>query len=67
MRCLLELLDASLSTDPPALAQATLTGTLRQLTRLLSDHQRWHALADNAAYYRDHPEVARQVAACSKS
>ncbi len=43
----------------------TLTGTLRHLTGLLSDHQRWRALADNARYYRDHPEVARRVADCS--
>lgn len=63
IHCLLELLHASLTTDPPALSQITLIGALRHLTRFLTDHQRWHALADNAAYYRDHPEVARQVAA----
>jgi hypothetical protein len=63
MHCLLELLDAGLATDPPALAQATLIGTVRHLTRFLSDHQRWHALADNAAYYRDHPEIANTIAA----
>ena len=62
MHCLLELLDAGLTTDPLALAHATLIGTVRHLTRFLSDHQRWHALADNAAYYRDHPEIANQVA-----
>ena len=63
MHCLLELLDAGLTTDPPALAHATVIGTVRHLTRFLADHQRWHALADNAAYYRDHPDIANQVAA----
>ena len=62
MHCLLELLDAGLATDPPALAQATLIGTVRHLTRFLTDHQRWHALADNAAYYRDHPDIANTIA-----
>lgn len=62
MHCLLELLDAGLTTDPPALPQATLIGAIRHLTRFLTDHQRWHLLADNAAYYRDHPEIAREVA-----
>ena len=62
MHCLLELLDAGLTTDPPALAHATVIGTVRHLTRFLADHQRWHALADNAAYYRDHPESAGEIA-----
>ena len=62
MHCLLELLDATLATDPPTLAHATLIGTVRHLTRFLSDHQRWHALADNAAYYRDHPDIANTIA-----
>ena len=30
----------------------------QHITYLLQDHQRWHTLADNAAYYRDHPQVA---------
>ena len=33
-----------------------------QITHLRQDHQRWHALADNAAYYRDHPQVAARIA-----
>jgi len=38
--------------------------TMAQLiTYLLRDHSRWHALADNAAYYRDHPQVASRIAA----
>lgn len=64
MHCLLELLHASLTTDPPALSHITLTGALRHLTRFLTDHQRWHVLADNAAYYRDHPEIANRIATC---
>ena len=63
MHCLLELLAASLTTDPPALSQITLIGALRHLTRFLSDHQRWLVLADNAAYYRDNPQVATKVSA----
>ena len=34
----------------------------QQITHLLQDHQRWHTLADNAAYYRDHPQVASRIA-----
>ncbi|WAC61886.1 hypothetical protein OVA13_10745 [Pseudoxanthomonas sp. SL93] len=34
-----------------------------QLHDLLHDQQRWHALADNAAYYRDHATVAARIAA----
>ena len=63
IHCLLELLDAGLATDPPALAHATPIGTVRHLTRILTDHQRWHTLADNAAYYRDHPDIANTIAA----
>ncbi len=38
--------------------------TLAQhITQLLQDHERWHTLADNAAYYRDHPQVATRIAA----
>jgi hypothetical protein len=63
IHCLLELLHASLTTDPHTLSRITLTGTLRHLTRVLTDHQRWHVLADNAAYYRDHPQVAKKISA----
>ena len=63
MHCLLELLAATLTTNPPALPQITLIGALRHLTRILSDHQRWAVLADNAAYYRDHPQVATKISA----
>jgi hypothetical protein len=37
---------------------------ISQLHDLLQDQQRWHALADNAAYYRDHTTVAERIAAC---
>ena len=39
----------------------------QHITHLLQDHQRWHTLADNAAYYRDHPPVARRIAALHAS
>ena len=34
----------------------------QHITHLLQDHQRWHTLADNAAYYCDHPQVAYRIA-----
>lgn len=40
-----------------------LTTMAQHITHLLQDHQRWHTLADNAAYYRDHPQVAHRIAA----
>ncbi len=39
-----------------------LTTMAQHITHLLQDHQRWHTLADNAAYYRDHPQVAARIA-----
>lgn len=33
-----------------------------QLHTLCRDQQRWHALADNAAYYRDNARVADRIA-----
>lgn len=62
MRCLLALMDAGLATDPPALARGSLVSATRHLARLLADFERWHSLAGNAAYYRDHPQVAAKVA-----
>ena len=35
----------------------------RQLRPHLEDQQRWQALADNAAYYRDNRQVAERIAA----
>ena len=35
----------------------------QHITHLLQDHERWHTLADNAAYYRDHPQIATRIAA----
>ncbi|HEV7269511.1 hypothetical protein [Pseudoxanthomonas sp.] len=40
-----------------------LTGVVRQLRHHVEDQQRWQALADNAAYYRDNRQVAERVAA----
>ncbi len=45
-------------------AAALMQRLVRQLHDLLHDQQRWHALADNAAYYRDHATVAARIAAC---
>ncbi len=38
-------------------------GVVRQLRHHVEDQQRWQALADNAAYYRDNRQVAECVAA----
>jgi len=35
----------------------------QHITQLLQDHERWHTLADNAAYYRDQPQIAARIAA----
>lgn len=63
MTGLLQLLDASLAHHPPDATPDHWQSTVRHLTWLLANHQRWHTLADNAAYYRDHPEVASKIAA----
>lgn len=39
-----------------------LLGLARRLTSLLHEQQRWSVLADNAAYYREHPPVAGRIA-----
>lgn len=33
----------------------------QQVGRALSDYRRWRDLADNAAYYRDHPDVRERI------
>jgi len=38
----------------------------QHITHLLQDHERWHTLADNAAYYRDHPQVSARIAILQK-
>lgn len=62
MRCLLDLLDAGLAAEPQVLTRTSLMCAVRHLGRLLSDFERWHGLASNAAYYRDHESVAAKVA-----
>lgn len=62
MRCMLELMDAGLAADAAAVSRSSLMCVTRHLVRLLGDFERWHTLAGNAAYYRDHPEVAAKVA-----
>lgn len=36
---------------------------VHQLRHHVENQQRWQALADNAAYYRDNPQVAERIAA----
>lgn len=66
MRCLLSLLYAHLNVESPDIARDTRTYAVKRIYGLLSDHERWRALADNASFYRDHPEVARRVATTSR-
>lgn len=63
MRCLLSLLYTHLNVETPVIARHTRSYAVKRIYGLLSDHERWRALADNASFYRDHPEVARRVAA----
>lgn len=59
---MLDLLQGML--DNGAMPDAALMPRLvRQLHHQFHDQQRWHSLADNAAYYRDHARVAERVAA----
>ncbi|MEL1266079.1 hypothetical protein [Pseudoxanthomonas putridarboris] len=46
---------------------ATMRRLVRQLHDQFHDQQRWHSLADNAAYYRDHTQVAERIAACFRA
>ena len=47
----------------PATASRLVAGMARQLRHHLEDQQRWQALADNAAYYRDNRQAAERIAA----
>lgn len=62
---LLRLMEHTLQNGCPP-DPSELTTMAQHITHLLQDHQRWHTLADNAAYYRDHPKVARRVAGYCK-
>jgi hypothetical protein len=59
---LLRLMEHTLHNGCPP-DPSELTAMAQHITHLLQDHQRWHTLADNAAYYRDHPNVASHIAA----
>lgn len=58
---LLRLMEHTLQNGCPP-DPSELTTMAQHITHLLQDHQRWHTLADNAAYYRDHPQVAARIA-----
>ena len=58
---LLRLMEHTLHNGCPP-DPSELTTMAQHITHLLQDHQRWHTLADNAAYYRDHPQVATRIA-----
>ena len=58
---LLRLMEHTLHNGCPP-DPSELTTMAQHITHLLQDHQRWHTLADNAAYYRDHPQVAACIA-----
>lgn len=62
IRCLLDLLNACLPQLQPH-PNALFIGVCGHLATLVADFERWQALAENAAYYRDHPQVALQIAA----
>lgn len=59
---LLDLLQLAQHGDGPV-PRELLPRVVRQLHRHVQDQHRWHALADNAAYYRDNRRVAERVAA----
>lgn len=58
---LLRLMEHTLENGCPPDSSELLMMALH-ITHLLQDQQRWHTLADNAAYYRDHPQVATRIA-----
>ena len=58
---LLRLMEHTLHNGCPP-DPSELTTMAQHITHLLQDHQRWHTLADNAAYYRDHPQLAARIA-----
>lgn len=62
LRCLLELFDSTLALGSLPMSRDALHRLSYHLLRTLSDHERWRALASNAVYYRDHPELAARVA-----
>lgn len=59
---LLDLLESGQPHDA-APEKAVMQRMLRLLHRHYRDQQRWQSLADNAAYYGDHPQVTDRIAA----
>ena len=59
---MLHLMEGALESERPP-EPALLLRVARQVGRTLADHRRWRDLADNAAYYRDHPGVKARISA----
>jgi hypothetical protein len=59
---LLDLLQVAQRADS-ARHHQLMPGVVRQLRHHVEDQQRWHALAENAAYYRDNRLAAERIAA----
>jgi hypothetical protein len=59
---LLRLMEHTLEHGCPPPSDELLT-IAQQIIGLLQDHERWHTLADNAAYYREQPQIAARILA----
>ncbi|MBD9378662.1 hypothetical protein [Pseudoxanthomonas sp. PXM04] len=59
---MLHLMEGALEGEHPP-EPALLQRLAQQIGRTLADHRRWRDLADNAAYYRDHPGVKARISA----
>lgn len=62
IRLVFELLESCETTGALPPSQATLKLLCREVLALLQEYRRWALLADNAGFYRDHPQVAERVA-----
>ncbi len=56
------LMEGALESEHPP-EPAFLLRVAQQIDRTLADHRRWRDLAENAAYYRDHPGVKARISA----
>ena len=59
---MLHLMEGALEGEHPP-EPALLLRVAQQVGRTLADHRRWRDLANNAAYYRDHPGVKARISA----
>jgi len=59
---MIRLMEGALEGEHPP-EPTLLLGVAQQVGRTLADHRRWRDLADNAAYYRDHPGVKARISA----